>query len=266
MKLLVWNINWATPTSRKGRIIAPKIAAGKFQVVCLPETEEGMLPSGGQRILGGDNWGYKREGARRKIALWSSAAWTDVIPEGPVGMPPGRFISGVSHGIRFIGVCIPWKDAHVTTGNKNRDIWEEHGAYLKKLRAVVVAALKKPQPICLIGDFNQRIPRVSQSKKAKEVADALQEIIDLGLEVITAEKRDAEGDLLIDHMALGAGLRGAVETIWPNIDENGLKLSDHVGVGALMDGKLIPLFVFPLEPFIPVHGVCRATGAVSASP
>jgi hypothetical protein len=36
---------------------------------------------------------------------------------------------GVNGYIRFIGVCIPWRSAHVSTGRGNAVPWGEHGVY-----------------------------------------------------------------------------------------------------------------------------------------
>jgi len=52
------------------------------------------------------------------VVLTSNEPWNDVVTEGPDGMPPGRFVTGVTHGVRVVGVCIPWADAHVSTGRK----------------------------------------------------------------------------------------------------------------------------------------------------
>ena len=56
----------------------------------------------------------------------------------------------------FLGVCIPWRDAYVNSGRKDRKPWEDHPAGLtgfQKLRG------RFPQSrTVVLGDFNQRIP------------------------------------------------------------------------------------------------------------
>ena len=52
-------------------------------------------------------------------------------------LPGGRFVSGVTMGIRFIGVCIPWQSAHVSTGRKDRKSWEDHLIYCRHLTGII---------------------------------------------------------------------------------------------------------------------------------
>ena len=57
----------------------------------------------------------------------------------------------------MIGICIPWKSAHVSTGNKNRKIWEDHISYINALENFLNSANDTYNFIC--GDMNQRIPK-----------------------------------------------------------------------------------------------------------
>ncbi len=66
--------------------------------------------------------------------MWSASGWEAVDVAGDPHLPPGRFASGVSNGIRFIGVCIPWRSAHVNTGRGDVVPWGEHRAYLQALK------------------------------------------------------------------------------------------------------------------------------------
>ena len=80
----------------------------------------------GYVISSQENYGYKISQGRRKVILWSKEKWDDIDNIGSSDMPSGRYIAGTTMGIRFIGVCIPWKMAHVSTGRKDRKQREDH--------------------------------------------------------------------------------------------------------------------------------------------
>jgi hypothetical protein len=42
--------------------------------------------------------------------------------------------------IRFVGVCIPWRDAHVRTGRRDRAPWEDHLRFLEQARIMQLEA------------------------------------------------------------------------------------------------------------------------------
>jgi len=140
-------------------------------------------------------------------------------------LPEGRFIAAtVQHpvgDIRIYGVCIPWKDAHVRTGRKDRTPWEDHNTYLDGLQQIMQQA---GSPSVVAGDFNQRIPRVSQPIS---VAEKLSQCIG-GLQVCTALPLEKP---LIDHIAISNHFSFSNVEIIPDRDEHG-KLSDHRGVSA----------------------------------
>jgi hypothetical protein len=52
------------------------------------------------------DYGYPNKGGRRKVILWTKHPWTEVDATGDEAIPTGRFVSGVTGGIRFVGVCI----------------------------------------------------------------------------------------------------------------------------------------------------------------
>ena len=39
-------------------------------------------------------------------------------------------VEGVYPTLTVVGVCIPWRDAHMPSGRKNRSQWQEHKAWL----------------------------------------------------------------------------------------------------------------------------------------
>ena len=156
------------------------------------------------------------------MLLWSRYPLVDPFQGDEFNLPEGRFIAGTVQppvgDIRIYGVCIPWKDAHVRTGRKDRTPWEDHSTYLDGLRQLV----EQPKsPLVVLGDFNQRIPRVSQPVL---VAEQLSRCID-GLQVCTALPLD---NPLIDHIAVSNHFSFSNVEIIPDRDEHG-KLSDHRG-------------------------------------
>jgi len=139
----------------------------------------------------------------------------------------GRFVSAVTCGVRFVGVCIPWRDAHVRNGRRDAEGWQEHLAFCAALERVLDRLSNQPEPICLLGDFNQRIPRTFQPLA---VFEALRRAIPDGFMIATAGLQDREGKNLIDHIAASPVLEPAVAEILPRFAADGTRLSDHVGV------------------------------------
>lgn len=123
MKCVTWNLEWAAPTSRRASAIQDQIKAIDPDVVCYTEVVRNLVPDG-HRIEARADYGYSNSGERRKVLLWSKHPWSDIDTFGDDALPPGRFASGITCGIRFIGVCIPWKDAHVKTAKRDREPWQ----------------------------------------------------------------------------------------------------------------------------------------------
>ena len=72
-----------------------------------------------------------------------------------IQLEPGRFISGITNGIKIVGLCIPWRFAHVSTGRKDRKPWEDHLSFIQNLSF-------SNEKTIIIGDFNQNIPKKNQ--------------------------------------------------------------------------------------------------------
>ncbi len=225
MKLLLWNIEWAEKNSKRGQIITKIISRHGADIVCFTETTLGMLPDGGHIILSGEDFGYSHDGSRRKVAMWSNQPWTLVDCFGDAGLPGGRFVSGVTHGIRFIGVCIPWKDAHVRTGNRNCEPWSEHLSYIACMTPVLQKYCSEPEPVCMLGDYNQRIPQV---KQPDAVYAAITELLSGRLICATEGIRTSSGQQFIDHVSGDSQLKITIDTIIPK-EQGGVMLSDHDG-------------------------------------
>ncbi len=228
MKLLVWNVAWA-PSARKRQVIRHLLDAEAPDVICLTETPvEVFQPGQGYLITSQPDYGYPNPGNRRKVALWSRTPWSQVDTIGDEAMPPGRFVAGVSVGIRFVGVCIPWSMAHVTTGRKDRKPWEDHYAYLEGLRRVLAAYEAEPEPICVLGDFNQRIP--PRNQRAYEM---LLHALGPRMTIHTLGLRGSDGKLMVDHIATTEEIDIQIEAIIERRQQNS-RLSDHDGLRAIL--------------------------------
>ena len=223
IRLATWNVEWATPETKAGKRIQQIIKQIDADIFVLTEGCRELMPEGFV-LDGGTDWGYESEDERRrKVLLWSRYPLVDASDGDGFQLPGGRFIAAtVQHpagDIRIYGVCIPWKDAHVRTGRKDRTPWEDHSTYLEGLRQLVE---QEKSPLVVLGDFNQRIPRVSQPVL---VAEQLSRCMD-GLRVCTALPLDKP---LIDHIAVSQELVSTKVQVIPDHDSEG-RLSDHRGV------------------------------------
>lgn len=223
IRVATWNVEWSTPETKAGKRIQQIINQIDADVFVLTEGCKELMPEGFV-LDGGTDWGYESaDERRRKVLLWSRYPLVDASDGDGFKLPGGRFIAAtVQHpvgDIRIYGVCIPWKDAHVRTGRKDRTPWEDHSTYLEGLRQLV----EQPKsPLVVLGDFNQRIPRVSQPVL---VAEQLSRCMD-GLQVCTALPLDKP---LIDHIAVSQELIVTKVEVIPDHDTEG-RLSDHRGV------------------------------------
>ena len=83
------------------------------------------------------------------------------------------------------------------------------------------------QPLPVIGDFNQAVPR---RRHLKRVYQALQSAFDGLLEIGTAGYNPELDQQLIDHIAHSRDLKAGSVTAFSHSDDDGLKLSNHDGV------------------------------------
>lgn len=229
MICLNWNIRWAESGTQRGELIGDAIRRLDPDVMCLTESTISMIPRTGHSIVSSPDYGYPNNGSRRKVILWSKNPWAGVDRIGSHSMPGGRFASGITEGVRFFGICVPWKDAHVRTGRLDRTPWEDHLAYLAGLASVVKRHAYSETPLCVLGDYNQPIPRVRQPIR---VATALADALENQLIISTSGILDPGGRPLIDHYAHSRGARTEIIGIVPKITDEGIDLSDHVGVVA----------------------------------
>lgn len=216
MKIVNWNVEWATPRSARGRAIQAELAAANADLICFTEATPDLLPAGGEVLESESDYGYGVEPRRRKVLLWAREGFTEARTASPAGMPPGRYVEGVtrSSGVRVAGVCIPWPRAHVSDGQRNRRPWEDHCAYLDAFAAHRRSFDERP--LLVLGDFNQTLPRTRAPHEAHRL---LLQALD-GLEILTAGR--AGDPPLLDHLAAPPGSALAVWSLLP-------VLSDHTG-------------------------------------
>ena len=225
ISIATWNTEWATPSSDRGRRISSLLQTVGADIVVVTEGARELLPDTGWAADGGDNWGYGPQPARRKVIVWSRHRMT-LNSIGKEGATRGRLavttVETAAGPVRVLGVCIPWRDAHVNTGRGDASPWAEHLDYLDRFQRLLTE-LDRDVPTLIAGDFNQRIPR---GRQPIHVAERLREVL--------ADWRIHTAGVLpngphIDHIA--TNLKFVLESVsdWPASDHLG-RLSDHAGV------------------------------------
>ena len=240
MKVVNWNVQWATPGSVRSPNILCRIAERSPEIVCLTETDCRLLSAwDGHSIAAISDWGKVAATNRRKVLLWSKREWTNVDDFGSADLPPGRFISAMTETsvgpVTVIGVCIPYHNANVNGGAKNRVTWQDHKTYLDSLSSILKS--QSPGPLIVMGDFNQQIGqrRNPYPPLSQPVRCALQETMQAGrppgLTIATAGL-GLRGRRAIDHIAISGDLVAESLATVDNVTQEGRILSDHFGVVA----------------------------------
>ena len=224
----IWNVQWKTVASVQGRTMSEILNSYAPDIVCVTEGYIDQLLGGWYACPSEADHGYRPliEG-RRKVVLFSRKPWTDIDTIGNSELPSGRFVSAITEtplgALRCIGVCIPWADAHVSTGARNRVRWEDHKSYLRALRPIVE---NLPQEAIVVGDFNQRIPRGSNPQ---DTAELLMSSLGEELSVVTGGQIPDVAEQSIDHLACRSNLEVKSIRGLPKI-QNNVNLSDHFGL------------------------------------
>jgi endonuclease/exonuclease/phosphatase family metal-dependent hydrolase len=231
LTVATWNMEWKRAGSAAATTMFERLSAVSPDVLCLTEAYEDVLPTGeGHAIVSGADYGYTPVAGRRKVLLWSREPWAAVDTVGDPALPSGRFVAGrTSTALGFVtvvGVCIPWRDAHVRTGRKERQPWQDHQQYLAGLADVLS---RVEGPAIVLGDFNQKVPR--SCAPAPVFAD-----LDLALggrfAIATAGPLAPDGQAAIDHIALSPELAAREVRTLSNKGDDGRWLSDHFGLAA----------------------------------
>lgn len=235
MRVGVWNIEWATPKSRRAPEIHQHLDDMAADILCLCEAYSGFRDGHGHWIECGEDYGYRITAGRRKVMLWSRQPWHDVDVTGDAALPPGRFVAGTTQTplglVRVIGVCIPWSHAHVRTGSRDRRAWQDHEQYLHGL-AGILKTFDPAVPTLIVGDFNQRLPRGRAPGRLHELlVNALRQ----NFGVLSQGIIDGLEQPLVCHVAATrhfscSGIHGIAKV------SGGQRLSDHDGLVVTLDG------------------------------
>lgn len=226
-----WNVEWRLPSSLAAATLRVRVFEQTPDIICLTESYRDFLPPSGHIIDADADYGYPIRKGRRKVLLWSKEPWSDIDAVGHPNLPSGRFVRGRTETpigtIDVMGICIPWSGAHVSSGRRDRERWEDHLTYLKALAQIVPTA---PSRLLVVGDFNQKVPRTIAPVATYR---ALDEAILSRLRLVTMGAVEPVACQLIDHIAVSPDLAARSVRTLSNIDGE-LRLSDHVGVAATL--------------------------------
>ena len=232
MRAVTWNVEWATPRSWRTTEILSRIDRHAPEIVCLTETDIGLLSKRGYTICSQPDAGYGIKMGRRKVILWSREPWDEVDDVGLDSMPPGRFVAGVTQTslgkVTVIGVCIPWFGSRTEARRKakRKMRWEDHEQYLVGLTEFLGRVPAKR--MIVMGDFNQAIGTSGRARP--ELRLALKKAFPASMKIATSELA-FQGSKSIDHIALSDDwVVGSLDVISNIYEER--KLSDHFGVVA----------------------------------
>lgn len=225
-----WNVQWATPKSRRSPVIINRIFEQTPEIVCITESYTHFLPDSGHLITSQPDCGYPLVAGRRKVILWSREPWEQIDAFGNETLPPGRFVRGVTQTsigpLTILGICIPWQMAHVATGKRNRRPWEDHLSYLDGLARLIPDTINAT---IITGDFNQRIPN---KRVPDRVYSRLVEVLCAKFDVLTRGEIAPLHKQTVDHIMHSRDLKGSQVAALSNYSESGQQLSDHFGVVA----------------------------------
>lgn len=230
-----WNTEWHAPSSPRGAKLKAALLAKSPDIVCLPEARHDFLDEPYHGIMSDPDHGYPVRPDRSKVTLWSRWPWQDVDRVGDVALPPGRFIAATTSSsigpVRVVGVCVPWKHAHVTSGSRDRAVWQDHGTYLVVLPRVLERQRNFGHPLIIAGDFNQRIPaRLVPPSLAEMLAGALSDIKVWTTEIPAGLEKQALCHVATDATFSASEVKGISRII------AGVEVSDHDGLVAALLG------------------------------
>lgn len=229
LTVATWNTRWASSTTKAGPRVAARVHGLNADLIVITEGTHEILPPDGYVVDAGPDWGSPSSPLRRKVIVWSRFPLTDESPPTP-GALHGRLVVASATTavgpVRIMGVCIPWRDAHVVSGRCDARPWSEHLDYLDRLDTLLQVTTGAA-PTVMAGDFNQRVPRHRQPiRVASRLATALR-----GFSIHTAGDH-AHGPH-VDHVATNGGLVCRAVHDWPACDSEG-PLSDHAGVSCTL--------------------------------
>ena len=224
-----WNTQWHKIGSPKGRLLRAALDQAAADVICLPEAAHDFLHDSHHGIWSDPDYGYPVQPDRSKVMLWSRWPWREIDAVGDARLPPGRYVAGTTltplGELRVVGLCIPWRNAHVSTGARNRSPWEDHRAYLDALTGLLQREKRRGR-VLLMGDLNQRLPR---RWVPEDLANKLQDALK-GFDVWTAGTVSGLDHQMLCHIAGSAlsAMPGSVRGLSRRIAAH--QVSDHDGV------------------------------------
>ena len=232
MKLVNWNVEWATPRSPRTAEMLSRIDSHNPDIVCFTEAHSGLLSRDGHTVTAQADYGYAISEHRRKVMLWSKEPWARVDDVGAESLTPGRFVSGVTQtsqgDVTVMGICIPWfgSRTQASRGLERKLRWQDHEEYLAALTELLRHA--PTNRLIVMGDFNQVIGEGSHARR--DLREALASAFPSTMRIVTADLV-FEGRKSIDHIAVSEDL--AVDFLAPISNVQGDKrLSDHFGTVA----------------------------------
>ncbi len=230
LTIATWNLQWKAPGSSAVEVMGERLAAVVPDVLCLTEAYAHIALPSGHTIEAEVDYGYRIIDGRRKVLLWSRQPWEAVDRVGHADLPSGRFVKGRTRTplgpLTVIGVCIPWRDAHVSSGRRDRAPWEDHCAYLAALGSILAG---QEGQVIVVGDFNQAIPR---RNAPRAVFAALEQALGPRYAGATGGALAPLGRPSIDHIAHTHELSPVKVTALSNNGPKQELLSDHFGVAA----------------------------------
>jgi exonuclease III len=222
MRILIWNTEWAKPNSKREKIIKKIVEDANADIICITEGYLDSWQDFKHVISSNEDYGYKIHQGRRKVILISKTPWSNISEASDTNIPEGRFISGTTNDMNALGVCIPWKEAHVTTGRKDRKSWEDHLSYLEGLQNILSNLIGKT---LVMGDFNQRIPKKYSRKDAYNLM--LKTFKDFSFE--TKDIIQPVDKQSIDHLCTKNIAKVLTIESIDNVQDD-VRLSDHFGL------------------------------------
>ena len=229
VRIGTWNVARAVADSERGSRVAAALKEAACDIVCVTEGCADILPAGGHTVNAGPDLGCGPEEVQRNVLLWSRQPWAAVDIGASDALPAGRLVAGITvtalGPLTVVGVCIPWRDANVRSGRKDRSQWQEHEAWLAGFESLPYRHAKRRTVV--LGDFNQWVPRRSQPK---EVHAALLHAFE-GFSFATGGNLEGAPGGALDHIVHTPDMTPAGGiALWPRKDRHDRLLSDRFGV------------------------------------
>ncbi|MBK9295546.1 MAG: endonuclease/exonuclease/phosphatase family protein [Candidatus Microthrix sp.] len=228
-RILTWNLERTQPLRGRGSAAVDHVFSLAPDIAVLTETRITFPKRGGHTLWSKPPRKPRHDADERTVLAWSRQPFSDVDHAGAPGLDTSRFVAATTETpigpIRVLAVCIPWHMAEVTYPiDVKRRPWELHLDYLAILADMIAGVTV---PTIVVGDFNQRIPRVryGNHRAAQALAAAFQP-----LQIVTEGVLKGVSRPGIDHIALSDHLQAQTVWGWPN-QVDGRRLSDHDGSG-----------------------------------